>query len=156
MEQPGYLLQDNVKILARLRKLRHRITVDRQNGRSNGAGYDKVSVAVDDDTRPDSVDELVGEQKPTVIGLLFRAIACLNDQGIHCRRLLSYNGPAYVSKAFVKACRTLGLRRICTRPYTTRPNGTAEWFVQTLCREWAYTMAYPNPGSAIAGRPAIW
>jgi len=50
---------------------------------------------------------------------------------------MSDNGPAYVSKAFAKACRTLGLRHIRTRPYTPRTNGKAGRFIQTLCREWA-------------------
>jgi transposase InsO family protein len=57
---------------------------------------------------------------------------------------MSDNGPAYVSKAFAKACRILGLRHICTRPYTPRTNGKAERFIQTLCREWAYAMAFQN------------
>jgi transposase InsO family protein len=65
---------------------------------------------------------------------------------------MSDNGPAYVSKEFAKACRTLGLRHIRTlglrhirtRPYTPRTNGKAERFIQTLCKECAYAMAYPN------------
>jgi len=31
---------------------------------------------------------------------------------------MSNNGSAYISKVFAKACRTLGLRHIRTRPYT--------------------------------------
>jgi transposase InsO family protein len=92
-------------------------------GRSYGVGYDKVHVAVDDATRLAYVEVLADEQKPTVIGFLSRAIAWFNSQGIECRRVMSDNGPAYVSKAFAKACRTLGLRHIRTRPYTPRTNG---------------------------------
>jgi len=51
-----------------------------------------------------------------VIGVLSRAIAWFNGQEIECRRVMSDNGPVYVSKAFAKACRTLGLRDISTRP----------------------------------------
>ena len=51
--------------------------------------------------------------------------------------MISDNGPAYVTKA----CHTLGLRRIRTRPYTPRTNGKAERYIQTLWREWAYPMA---------------
>jgi transposase InsO family protein len=86
----------------------------------------------------------VDEQKPTVIGFLSRALAWFNGQGIECRRVMSDNGPAYVSKTFAKACRTLGLRHIRTRPYTPRTNGKAERFIQTLCREWAYGMSFQN------------
>ena len=38
----------------------------------------------------------------------------------------------------------LKLRHIRTRPYTPRTNGKVERFIQTLCKEWAYAMAYPN------------
>jgi transposase InsO family protein len=57
---------------------------------------------------------------------------------------MSDNGPAYVSRAFANACKALGLRHIRTRPYTPRTNGKAERFIQTLCLEWAYAMAFRN------------
>jgi transposase InsO family protein len=83
---------------------------------------------------------LADEQKPTVIGFLSRALAWLNGQGnryaeangYECRRVMSDNGPAYISRAIVKACRILGLRHIRTKPYTPRTNGKAERFIQTL------------------------
>jgi transposase InsO family protein len=143
-ERHGDLIQVGVKTLARFRKVGHRITGNRQQGRSYGVGYDKVHVAVDDATRLAYVEVLVDEQKPTVIGFLSRAIAWFNSQGIDCRRVMSDNGHAYVSKAFAKACRNMGLRHIRTRPHTPRTNGKAERFIQTLCKEWAYAMAYPN------------
>jgi transposase InsO family protein len=143
-ERPGDLLHIDVKTLARFRKVGHRITGDRKKGRSYGVGYDKVHVAIDDATRLAYVEVLEDEQKPTVIGFLTRALAWFNGQGIECRRVMSDNGPAYVSNAFAKACRTLGLRHIRTRPYTPRTNGKAERFIQTLCREWAYSMPFQN------------
>ncbi len=57
---------------------------------------------------------------------------------------MSDNGPAYISRAFAQACHALGLRHIRTRSYTPRANRKAERFIQTLCRKWAYAMAYPN------------
>ncbi|SBO42610.1 hypothetical protein [Cyanobium sp. NIES-981] len=51
----------------------HRITGNRQQGRSYGVGYDKIHVAVDDATRLAYVEVLADEQKPTVIGFLSRA-----------------------------------------------------------------------------------
>ncbi len=74
-ERPGDLIHIDVKTLARFRKVGHRITGNRQQGRSYGVGYDKVHVAVDDATRLAYVEVLVYEQKPTVIGFLSRAIA---------------------------------------------------------------------------------
>ncbi|WP_225323000.1 DDE-type integrase/transposase/recombinase [Synechococcus sp. RSCCF101] len=90
----------------------HRITGDRQKGRSYGVGYDKGHVAVDDATRLAYAEVLADEQKPTVIGFLARAVAWFDEQGIECRRVMSDNGPETVSRQFAVACRTLGLRHI--------------------------------------------
>ncbi len=107
-ERPGDLIHIDGKSLARFRRVGHRITGNRQQGRSCGVGYDKVHVALDDATRLAYVEVLADEQMPTVIGFLARAVAWFNGQGIDCRRVMSENGPAYVFKAFAKACRTLG------------------------------------------------
>jgi transposase InsO family protein len=53
---------------------------------------------------------------------------------------MSDNGSAYISKAFAKACSGLGLKHILTRPYMPRTNGKTERCIQTLCREWTYSM----------------
>ena len=58
--------------------------------------------------------------------------------------MVSENGRAHVSKAFAKACRTLELRHIRTRPYTPSTNGKAVQFIQNLCKEWAYALAIAN------------
>ena len=50
-ERPGDLIHIDIKSLARFRKVGHRITGDRQRGRSYGVGYNKDHVAVDDATR---------------------------------------------------------------------------------------------------------
>ena len=50
-ERPGDLIHIDVKKLARFRKVGHRITGNRQQGRSAGVGYDRVHVAIDDATR---------------------------------------------------------------------------------------------------------
>jgi len=122
----------------------HRITGDHQQGLSYGVGYDKVHEAMDDATRLAYVEVLADEQQPKVIGFLSRAVAWFNGQGVECRRVMGENEPAYVSKMFANACRTLGLRHIRTGPYTTRTDGEAERFIQTLCKEWAYAMSLPN------------
>jgi transposase InsO family protein len=71
-------------------------------------------------------------------------VAWFNGQGVECRQLMSDNGPAYVSPSFAKACKALGLKHICARPYTPRTKGKAERFIQTLCKERAYGMAFQN------------
>jgi transposase InsO family protein len=143
-EHPGDLIHIDVKKLARFRKVGHRITGNRQQGRSAGAGYDRVHVAIDDATRLAYVEVLADEQQGTAIGFLSRAVAWFNGQGVECRQVMSDNGPAYLSRSFAQACKALGLKHIRTRPYTPRTNGKAERFIQTLCKEWAYAMAFQN------------
>jgi hypothetical protein len=46
----------------------------RQQGRSAGAGYDRVHVAIDDATRLAYVEVLADEQQATAIGFLTRAV----------------------------------------------------------------------------------
>ncbi len=53
-ETPGDLIRIDVKKLARFHKVGHRITGNRQQGRSTGVGYDRVHVAIDDAIRPGS------------------------------------------------------------------------------------------------------
>ena len=79
-----------------------------------------------------------------MIVFLSRPVAWFNGQGIECRRVMSDNEPAYVSKALAKAYRTLVLRHIGTRPDTPKNNVNTEGNIQTLSKEWAYAMAFPN------------
>jgi hypothetical protein len=68
----------DIKYRARFRKVGHRITGNRQQGRSYGVGYaDKVFRRA---RRPRLayVEVLVDEQKPTVISLFRRAVAWFN------------------------------------------------------------------------------
>lgn len=141
-EKPGDMIHVDTKQLARFERVGHRITGDRRQGCSRGAGYEKVHVAVDDATRLAYVEVLPDEQKATTVGFLARAVGWFSQQGITCRRVLSDNGSAYRSGAWRKACRALDLRPVRTKPYTPRTNGKAERFIQTLCREWAYGLAF--------------
>jgi transposase InsO family protein len=103
-----------------------------------------VHAAIDDATRLAYVEVLADEQQATAIGFLSRAVAWSNGHGVECRQVMSDNGPAYLSRSFDKACKALGLKHIRTRPYTPRTNGKAERFIQSLCKEWAYALAFQN------------
>jgi hypothetical protein len=81
-ERPGDLIRVDEYTLAHLRKVGHRMIGERHKGRSYGAGYDKVHVAVDVATRVAYVGVLEDEHKPTVISFLSKAIAWFNSQGI--------------------------------------------------------------------------
>jgi hypothetical protein len=50
-ETPSDLIQIDVKKLVRCRKVEHRISGNRQQGRSTGVGYDRVQVGINDATR---------------------------------------------------------------------------------------------------------
>jgi hypothetical protein len=58
----GRSIRIDIKSLARFRKVGHRITGDRQQGRSTGVGYEKGHAAVDDATRLAYVEVLTDEQ----------------------------------------------------------------------------------------------
>lgn len=103
-ERPGDLIRIDDKSLARFQKVGHRITGDRQLGRSSEVGYDMVNIAVDHTTRLPYIEMLANEKKPTLISILSRALALFNGQGTECRRVMTDNGPVCVSKAFAKAC----------------------------------------------------
>lgn len=79
----------------------------------------------------------------------------LKDNVVSVQRVMTDNGPPYVSKVFAKACRWLGLKHKRTRPHTLRTNGKAERFTQTLLREWAYAKAHGVSGQRAAALP-VW
>ena len=141
-EKPGDMIHVDTKQLARFERVGHRITGDRRQGCSRGAGYEKVHVAVDDATRLAYVEVLPDERKATTVGFLARAVGWFSQQGITCRRVLSDNGSSYRSGEWRKACGALDLKPIRTRPYTPRTNGKAERFIKTLLGEWAYAMPF--------------
>jgi transposase InsO family protein len=84
------------------------------------------------------------DQQATAIGFLSRAVAWFNGQSVECRQVMSDNEPAYLSRNLAKACGALVLKHIHTGPYTPGTNGMAERFIQTLCREWAYSMSFQH------------
>ena len=64
--------------------------------------------------------------------------------------------PANVSKAVAKACRPLYRRHIRTRPYTPETEGRADRCIQTLCKQWAYGMAFQNSEERVSWLPPSW
>jgi len=140
-KRPGQLIHLDVKKLARLRGIGHRITGVRGH-QNRGLGWEYVHVCIDDCTRLAYVEVLVDEKGITAAAFLRRAVAWYAERGIKVRRVMTDNGSCYVSKLFAGACRRL--KHIRTRPYTPRTNGKAERLIQTLQREWAYAQPYPS------------
>ena len=144
-EHPGELIHIDIKKLGRFGRVGHRITGDR-TGQSNtrGVGWEFVHVCIDDHSRVAFVQIMPTERKECAIAFLKAAIAYYRRLGVTIQRVMTDNGSCYISKAFRKACKRLGLKHIYTKPYTPKTNGNAERFIQTALREWAYAHAYPT------------
>ena len=140
---PGELLHVDIKPLARIVRVGHRIHGDRRR-QVRGAGTEYVHVCIDDASRVAYVERLATLAQHDAVGFLERAVTWFAAHGVPAQGVMTDNGSAYVSRSFAATCRRLGLRHLRTRPYTPRTNGKAERFIQTLLREWAYRRAYPT------------
>jgi len=136
--EPGGLLHLDTKKLGRIGAgPGHRATGDRQS-RHRGIGWDVLHVAIDDATRLVYAELLSDEKGRTTARFLVRAVRWFRRQGVRVRRLLTDNGSPYVSRAFRRATRILGVRHIRTRPYRPQTNGKAERFIRTVLSECLY------------------
>ena len=150
---PGELIHIDVKKLVRIeRGAGHRMTGKRTH-QAKGAGWERVHVCVDDATRLAYVEVLDDEKARTAIGFMRRAIAFYSAHGITVERVMTDNGPAYLSTAHAIACRALGVRHIRTRPYRPRTNGKAERFIRTMLGGWAYGAIYRDSAQRSAALP---
>jgi transposase InsO family protein len=140
---PGDLLHLDIKKLGRIARPSHRVTGNRRD-RVAGIGWEYLHVAIDDHSRIAFSALYPDEKRSSVLAFLAAALAYYARFAIRFRAVLTDNGPAYRSRAFAQACRTLGLKHRFTRPYTPRTNGKAERFIQTALREWAYVRTYQN------------
>ena len=143
------MLHIDIKKLGRIERPSHRVTGDRTD-RSPGAGWEFLFVAVDDHARIGFTAMHPDEKKGSAIAFLHAAVAYYAKLGITIRRLLTDNGSAFRSKAFVQACHELGIAKRYTRPYRPQTNGKAERFIQSALREWAYGFTYQHSAQRTA------
>jgi transposase InsO family protein len=155
-EHPGELIHIDTKKLGKFNRIGHRITGDR-TGQSNarGIGWEFVHVCIDDASRIAFSRLMKDERKASAVAFLKAAVAYYAGLGVRIERVMTDNGSCYRSKAFARACKTLGLRHIRTKPYTPKTNGKAERFVQTSLREWAYARPY-NTSDERAAELSRW
>lgn len=142
-DRAGELIHLDIKKLARIERVGHRIHGDRSRS-VDGAGWEFLHVCIDDASRVAYAEVLPDEKGVTCAGFLSRAAAWLEERGVRVERVMTDNGSGYVSKVFKALVRSLGARHIRTRPYTPRTNGKAERFIQTCKREWAYARPYAH------------
>lgn len=153
-EQPGELIHIDIKKLGKIGTVGHRITGDRSR-RSRGVGWEYLHVCIDDASRIAFVEIRPDERKKSAVAFLKAAVAYYASLGVRVERVMTDNGSCYISRAFGKACKRLGLKHIRTKPYTPKTNGKAERFIQTSLREWAYACAYEDSAGRAAQLP-IW
>jgi transposase InsO family protein len=157
-KRPGELVHVDIKKLGRILAAGHRATGRRktqvetrkERSRHGKAGWEFVHVCVDDATRLAYVEVLPDEKGATAAAFLRRAVAWFEGMGITVERVLSDNGPCYVSDAHAEACAELGMRHLRTRPYRPRTNGKAERFIQTIVNRWAYGAVYGSSAERTA------
>jgi len=146
-QRPGELVHVDVKKLARIHPDGRHVREDprkpslRRRGRRR-IGWEYVHIAIDDATRLAYVEVLEDEKAMTAVGFLTRTLAFYRAYGIRVERVMTDNGPAYLSVIHAIACRTLGLKHVRTRPYRPRTNGKAERLIRTLLGGWAYAIIY--------------
>jgi transposase InsO family protein len=141
---PGEMIHLDIKKLGRFDVAGHRVTGDRQLGRSRRAGWDFLHVCIDDASRLAYTEILPSEGQHDTTAFLQRALAWLARHGVSVQRVMTDNGSAYRSKLFAGALAQAAARHVRTRPYTPRTNGKAERFIQTSLREWAYAKPYAS------------
>jgi transposase InsO family protein len=137
----GELVHFDVKKLARIQGIGHRITGDRSR-MARGVGWEFVHVAIDDASRIAYAEVLKDERATRAAAFLKRTVRWFSARGVRIQALLTDNGSCYRSRRFAQTCRALRLRHQRTQPYRPRTNGKAERFIQTLLREWAYRRPY--------------
>jgi len=142
-ETPGELVHLDIKKLGQFERIGHRITGSRR-GRSQGAGWDYLHVAIDDATRLAYVEVLPDETRRSTTSFLIRALRWFKARGVRVQRVMTDNGSGYIAKLFRKTLERLSIRHIRTRPYTPKTNGKAERFIQTMLREWAYAIPFKS------------
>jgi transposase InsO family protein len=158
---PGELVHIDIKKLGRIQGgPGKRVTGRRQRWaptrtdvagrRHQQIGWEFVHVAVDDFTRLAYAEVLDDERTANVVAFLERAVGFFARHGIAVERVMTDNGPAYLSHTHRDACRRLGLRHLKTQPYRPRTNGKAERFIQTLLRRWAYRRPYRSSAERTA------
>ena len=141
---PGDLIHFDIKKLARIERLGHRITGDRQRDHVRGVGWEFLHIAIDDHSRLAFAQLLPDESARSAIAFLHAALAFFQKYGVQTKRIYSDNGSCYRAHAMRDAVLALDLKHRFTRPYTPKTNGKAERFIQTSLREWAYAHAYSH------------
>lgn len=157
--RPGELLHLDVKKLGRIppgggkRVLPDFAVTGAGPHHGRGIGFDFLHVAVDDHTRYAYVEALPDERGRTSADFLERALFHFAQRGVQVGRVLTDNGPGYLSHAFQAVAASWNLRLKRTRPFRPQTNGKAEAFNKILQAEWAYRRPYGSNNERLGALP---
>ena len=154
-EHPGDLLHFDIKRLARFDRPGHRVTGDRQQGSSPGAGWEFLHVAIDDHSRVAFARILPDETAASAVSFLHASLDFFQKLGVQAKRVYSDNGSCYRARAMQDAVAALGLKHRFTRPCSPKTNGKAGRFIQTSLRSWAYAHSYSHSAQRNQRLPAF-
>jgi transposase InsO family protein len=140
---PGEIIHIDIKKLGRFDGVGHRFNGSKAK-KGRGSGWEYTHIAIDDHSRIAFASVLPDQKKESAIAFLTAAIAYYKALGITVQRVMTDNGSAYNARAFARACTSLAIKHIKTKPYTPQTNGKAERFIQSALREWAYAHAYQH------------
>ena len=138
---PGELLHIDIKRLAAIGGIGHRITGNRQQ-RARGVGWDTTYVAIDDHSRVGFAEVWPAERANCAAGFLQHALAYYDSLGLRIQRIMTDNGKVFDSHAFTELCKQHRIKHLHTRFYRPQTNGKAERFIQTAMTEWAHGRIY--------------
>jgi transposase InsO family protein len=137
------------KFLGRRQSKLNAIQTARRTGQRGKGHHPRIGTAfvhtvIDDHSRMAYAEICTDEKALTAIGVLQRAVAWFAERGVTVERVLSDNGPAYMSYAWRDACAELHITPKRTRPYRPQTNGKIERFHRTLADGWAYARLYAS------------
>jgi transposase InsO family protein len=135
----GSPLGNNIKKLAKIDGVGHRIHGDRSKG--NGRGWEYLHVAIDDHSRLAYSEILPDESGDSSLIFAKNAVQWFRRHGMKLQRIMTDNGVGY-KKRYRNRLSAWGIRHITTKPYTPKTNGKAERFIRTSLEEWAYAQPY--------------
>ena len=147
-DAPGDLIHIDIKKVGIISGVGHRFTGGKRRNhaerRKNGTGYEYVHAAVDDHSRFAYVEILPDETAKTSAGFLLRALRFFKKNGFSVLRVMTDNGPGYVSKLYARTLKRLRIKHKRTKPYTPKTNGKVERFNRIMKDEWLYQRPYTS------------
>jgi transposase InsO family protein len=107
-------------------------------------GYPYLHSALDDRTRLVYSEIHSNEQAVTAVAFWQRANIWFNTHNITVERVLSDNGPCYLSRLWRNTLTDAGITPKFTRPFRPQTNGKIERFHRILLEEWVYIRDWHN------------